>query len=202
MGETLDKSAWRRVLRERRAAVSEEQRTAWGVRMVEHFVELPEVQHVLVRGAAARVMLYAATGPEAPTRPLAQRLLQDGVTVCLPRLSRARRGEMDVVPIRAWSELVSGPFFDIPQPDADAAAVPPETLDVVVVPGVGFDPQGRRLGQGGGYYDRMLATLPRRIVRIGWAFSVQVVEALPEEAHDQGVDLIVTEAGVVRPDGE
>lgn len=201
MGRWLDKSAWRQLLRERRAAVPAERRIAWGVQMVDRFFALPEAQKALSRPSAARVMLYAATGPEAPTKPLAERLLQDGVTVCLPRLYRERRGEMDAVPVRAWSDLVPGPFFDIPQPGADADAVSPESLDLVVVPAVGFDRLGRRLGQGGGYYDRLLASLPRRTVRVGWAFSVQVVDELPEEAHDQRVDVIVTEAGAVRPAG-
>lgn len=215
----MDKRAWRKLLRERRAAASKEQRARWAAQMIEHFFQLPEVIRLLeqagtarlVRGARAerdgeltdhhrpKVLLYAATGDEAPTRELAESLQRAGVVTCLPRLDRARPGEMDVVPFDAWSSLVSGPFFDIPQPGADAEAIAPDDLDAIIIPAVGLDMSGRRLGQGGGYYDRFLAQLPAHIIRIGWVFSLQVVDELPEEDHDRGVDVIVTENGVIRP---
>lgn len=169
--------------------------------MVEHFFRLPEISERRKRAEAAppRAMLYVSVPPEAPTEPLAERLMHAGWTVCVPRLNRARRGEMDIVPVGSWRALVPGPYFDIPQPAAEIEAVPADTMDVIVVPAVGFDVDGRRLGQGGGYYDRLLATLPRHIPRVGWVFSVQVVDELPEEAHDERVDVIVTDVGIVRP---
>jgi len=193
----MDKRGWRRRLRAARAALPPGERAAKAQRMVDHFFSLPEI----ARAGSLNVLLYAAAGSEAPTKPLAGRLLRAGHRVFLPRLDRERPGEMDVVPVSSWDELVPGPYFGIPQPPPDVPPVPPESLDAVVVPAVGFDRNGRRLGQGGGYYDRFFARLPRRILRIGWAFSVQVVDELPSEKHDQGVDLIVTEAGVVRPPG-
>lgn len=214
----MDKRTWRTLLRERRDALTPEQRAAWAERMVDCFFSLPEVQALLpgaARPAAGGdaggsaeepggdgvpyVLLYAAVGSEAPTQPLARRLLDAGVRVCLPRLERARPGEMEAVPVHRWEELVQGPFFGILQPPAATPAVPPRRLNMVVVPGVGFDRRGRRLGTGGGYYDRFLPRLSRRAVRVGWAFSLQVVDELPEEEHDCGVHFIVTEAGVVRP---
>lgn len=199
----MDKKAWRKRLRQRRAGTTQEQRAAWAAQMIEHFFQLPEVTRLLEQAGTERgrpsVLLYAATGDEAPTRELAESLQRAGVVTCLPRLDRARPGEMDVVPFDAWSSLVSGPFFDIPQPGADAEAIAPDDLDAIIIPAVGLDMSGRRLGQGGGYYDRFLAQLPAHIIRIGWVFSLQVVDELPEEDHDRGVDVIVTENGVIRP---
>ena len=106
---------------------------------------------------------------------------------------------MDIVPVAGWHELVPGPYFDIPQPAAAVEAVMPDTMDVIVVPAVGFDRAGRRIGQGGGYYDLIVGECAASHRRVGWAFSVQVVDELPEEAHDERVDVIVTEAGIVRP---
>lgn len=162
--------------------------------MLAHFAALPEPER------SGRLLLYVAVPPEAPTTALTERMWEQGHTVCLPRLSKERPGYMDVVPVDGWDELVPGPYFGIPQPAPDAPALPPEQLDVIVLPGVGFDYDGRRIGQAGGYYDRLLARLPRRIVRIGWAFAVQWVERLPEEPHDEAVHLLVTEAGVTRFD--
>lgn len=224
----MDKQAWRRLLRARRDAVPPEQRAEWAARMVDHFFTLPETQ-ALLRGAAAScrgfmgtaaggadasggvaqasaaaearpyVMLYAAVGSEAPTFPLAARLLAAGVDVCFPRLTRKRRGEMEAAHVRRLEELEPGPFFGIPQPPEAAPAVEPERLAMVIVPALGFDRAGRRLGTGGGYYDRFLPRLSPQALRVGWAFSLQVVDRLPAEPHDRGVDVIVTEAGVVRP---
>ena len=70
-------------------------------------------------------------------------------------------------------------------------------LDFVVVPAVAFDPEGRRLGHGGGYYDRLLKEYPG--FKVGVAFEFQMVEAVPLESHDVGVDLVITEKRIYRP---
>lgn len=179
------------MLRERRRELDPATRAAFGERMAGHFFLVPEL------ASAGSVMLYAATGAEAPTAPLAQRLWEAGKTVCLPRLVRGRSGEMEAVAVRDWGALVPGPFQAILEPPAHWPALTPKLLDVVVVPGLGFDRAGRRIGQGGGYYDRFLARLPQRVIRVGWAFGVQVVDELPADPHDQGVDMVITEDGVL-----
>lgn len=75
-----------------------------------------------------------------------------------------------------------------------------EDLGLILVPGLGFDLQGHRLGRGGGYYDRFLRTIPRRIPRIALAFECQILEEIPVEPHDQGVDLILTESRSIFPE--
>jgi 5-formyltetrahydrofolate cyclo-ligase len=79
--------------------------------------------------------------------------------------------------------------FDIPEPVGAE-----RTPDVIVVPGVAFDRRGHRLGYGRGYYDRALAACPSAR-RIGLCHSLQLVDALPEEPHDEPVDYIVTPDG-------
>ena len=69
------------------------------------------------------------------------------------------------------------------------------------MPGVTFDRTGRRLGYGGGYYDRLLPLLPAQAPRIAGAFHVQIVERVPAGPHDMTVDAIVTEAETVVPPG-
>ncbi len=71
------------------------------------------------------------------------------------------------------------------------AALPPEALTVVFVPGLAFTKNGVRLGRGGGYYDRLLAGV--RGIKAGVAFDWQVLEQLPVEPHDIRMDLIVTD---------
>lgn len=76
---------------------------------------------------------------------------------------------------------------DEPRPD-------PSVIDVVVVPGLAFTPDGDRLGQGGGWYDRFLMGLRPEATSIGVAFAPQIVAALPVEPHDVRVDKVVTDA--------
>lgn len=74
--------------------------------------------------------------------------------------------------------------------------VPPESLDVVIVPGLAFDSVGGRLGRGGGFYDRFLA-LARPPVSIGVAFEEQIVDHIPLEPHDQQLSAIATPKGLL-----
>lgn len=78
-----------------------------------------------------------------------------------------------------------------------AAAIPTAKFDVIIVPLVGFDEAGNRLGMGGGWYDRFLAVQPHALT-IGLAFECQKVPLVPIEAHDQSLDVIVTEAAIYR----
>ena len=69
-------------------------------------------------------------------------------------------------------------------------------IDLILVPGCGFDLEGGRLGRGGGYYDRFLAGQVG-VLKVGLCFECQMIDRLPTEAHDQSVDLIVTESRVI-----
>ncbi|SDE50889.1 5-formyltetrahydrofolate cyclo-ligase [Limimaricola pyoseonensis] len=74
--------------------------------------------------------------------------------------------------------------------------------EIVVVPLVAFDRRGHRLGYGGGFYDRTLEGLRAAgpVIAVGFAFAAQEAEEIPVEGTDQRLDLIVTEAGIIRPD--
>ena len=72
-----------------------------------------------------------------------------------------------------------------------------EDIDVFIVPGLGFDAGGRRLGQGGGFYDSALRARPSAL-RVAPCYDFQVIEAIPCEPHDEPVDVIVTPAGARR----
>ena len=94
-------------------------------------------------------------------------------------------------------ELVPG-IFDIPEPkEKYRRIVPPENTDLVIVPGIVFDPRGYRLGYGFGYYDRFLTMLSTEIPTVGLAFEFQIVETLPIEKQDVPVHKIITEKRVI-----
>lgn len=146
------------------------------------------------------VSVFSPIGGEIATDPLVRRLREAGACVCLPIVLETGKPLL----FRLWEpgeELTpsAGPGrFSIPAPPESAPAVSP---DVLVVPLAGFDARGNRLGYGAGFYDRTLCLLRRakRIEALGYAFAVQQLAAVPAEPHDERLDAIATDAGIVRP---
>ena len=124
---------------------------------------------------------------------LAAPLAARGVTLAYPVAGEG--GQMEAyVPGGA---LVPG-RFSIPEPQAETSLrLTPEELDAGFVPCAGFDGEGKRLGRGGGYYDRYLLRCPQAAA-ILTAFEAQRLLDVPREAHDLSFSLLVTEAGVFR----
>lgn len=119
------------------------------------------------------------------------RLMDAGQPVCLPVVL----GDDQPLELRMWADgapLYEAGFGTL-APEAGAPLAEP---DVILVPLLGFDKHGTRLGYGGGYYDRTLAAMPRRPRLIGFAFALQEIDHIPRDTHDIPLDTIVTEAGV------
>jgi 5-formyltetrahydrofolate cyclo-ligase len=136
--------------------------------------------------SARTVLCYHSAGGEVDTLNLIERMRSDGKTVCLPAI--IRKGVMEA---RRMDCLVPGPY-GIPCPEGPV--VPPEAIDLILVPGLAFDKSCQRLGQGGGYYDRYLPGC--RGLKIGLAFDCQVVEHLPLAEHDAQLDMLATESAL------
>lgn len=83
------------------------------------------------------------------------------------------------------------------QPVDSGEPVPPHEVDLILVPGLAFDPSGARLGRGKGYYDRLLAARRGDCVAVGVTVTSHIVEEVPSDAHDRRVDHLATEDGVV-----
>jgi 5-formyltetrahydrofolate cyclo-ligase len=96
----------------------------------------------------------------------------------------------------AVAQLRRGPF-GILEPRSRTAAVRPEKIDFIVVPGLAFDRQGGRLGFGKGYYDRFLSQLPATTSVCGVAFSLQIMPYVPQLSHDFCMPCIVTEQEII-----
>jgi 5-formyltetrahydrofolate cyclo-ligase len=183
------KRAIRREVIARRDALSPEVRADASARIAATVMELPEVV------AARTVMAFWAFGSEVDTAPLIERLHAAERRVVLPRVEG---GDVVAVVYLAGDEVAAAAFGAM-QPTG-AALVEPAEVDLVIVPGVAFDREGRRVGYGGGYYDRFLPRTRTDVPAIAIAFSQQVVDRpLPAASFDRRVDAIVTERGIVRP---
>ena len=122
--------------------------------------------------------------------PLLRRILQAGGAVALPAVT-VREQPLEFRPWTPRTPMTAG-RWDIPHPAGGPAVQP----SVLLVPLVGFDAEGHRLGYGGGYYDRTLAALPVRPLTLGLGFEIGRLASLRPEPHDVRLDAIVTEAGV------
>jgi len=87
--------------------------------------------------------------------------------------------------------------FGIKQPAVDSPAADPEGIDLIVIPGVGFDLAGQRIGYGRGYYDRTLHTLEGKGILIAFCYEFQIVASLAGEQHDVNMDRIITEQRLI-----
>jgi 5-formyltetrahydrofolate cyclo-ligase len=176
----------RRVL-ELRDALTPEERSAKADAVAVRCTDLPEIT------SAGVVMAFWTFGSELPTMPVIGALLAGGHEVALPRIVD---GDLQVRTWRPGEPLTPTPFGAL-EPEA-GAIVPADRVDAVLTPAVAFDRWGRRVGYGGGFYDRLFPKTAA--VRIGVGFSVQVVpEKLPSGGFDMPVHLVVTEDEVIRP---
>lgn len=180
------KAAIRRELRDRRRAIDAPTRDHCAQQVTSFIGSLPAWPKARV------VAAYRATADELDPSLIAADAQRAGKTVVYPRALTG--GVMTFHKIHTDSELETGPG-GILQPKEHAPVVVPDEIDLVLIPLLGCDRYGRRLGYGGGYYDRFLTR--SNAMRVGIGFRLQYVDVLPAEAHDQGLDCFVSEAGVV-----
>lgn len=138
------------------------------------------------------VMAYMACRGELSLDPVIRMILESGKTLALPRCESP--GVMTARRIGSLSELEPG-AYGLPEPGKGCAVITSEEIDLVLVPGTAFDAQGRRLGQGGGYYDRFLSGT--RALRVGVCHGFALVDHVPAQAHDLNMDYILTPDAVI-----
>lgn len=137
------------------------------------------------------ISLFLSFGSEIETGPLLPVLFEAGYRILLPSVSSS--GTLILLPWHPEISLRSG-TFGILEPEA-GEPVHPSEVDCFLVPGVGFDPGGRRLGYGKGYFDRLLSGGGIGGLRVGVCFSEQVPPRIPATDRDVRMNALVTEKG-------
>jgi 5-formyltetrahydrofolate cyclo-ligase len=143
--------------------------------------------------SSGTVLLTFPFGSEWDTRALLAAALARDKTVALPRVNSSTR-MLDLCAVTRLERDVVPGYRGIPEPCAHCAPLDAASIDWVLVPGVAFDRDGRRIGYGGGFYDRLLPLLRADAHRVAGAFELQLVERVPAAPHDVAVGAIVTEA--------
>jgi len=182
-----DKRALRRAVLAERDALAGAERAARSEAIADRLLRLDEAT------GAATVLAFWSFGSEVDTAPLIDRLRSRGTTVALPRIE-----DGDIVPV-VWTpgSSMTETSFGSREP-TDGRVLEAGELDLIVVPGVAFDRSCHRVGYGGGFYDRLLASTREGTAAIAIAFAMQVVDEVPTGPLDRPVDAIVTEDDVIR----
>ena len=185
------KNRIRQVMRERREAMTPRERLGKSRRICG-----------LVRGLirdGETVMVYSSKDLEVNTRPLIGNLLASGNPVIVPIIVK-EDVSLRLSYLEDPSVLVLS-TFGVPEPIGSEIPAKAGDVDTIILPMLGYDTSGGRLGYGAGYYDRFLARNPR-IRRIGIAFACQEAEKIPCDENDIHMNLIITEEGIVYSDGK
>ena len=145
------------------------------------------------------IFVYVSFRSEVETLNLINTFLNLGKTVTVP-ITRVKEKRLDAIRITdPKTDLVPG-YCNIPEPREELypkQKADPADIDLILLPGSVFDERGGRFGYGGGYYDRFVSSIPRAS-RVGLAFNLQIVEKAPIQAHDEILDLVVTETRIIR----
>lgn len=179
----IQKRDLRRELRQRINGTSAAEWAAGSEAVRARLERLPEWR------AARRVLGFAPMPAEIDVWPVLAHALADGKVVSLPRYDPATAGYVAAQVGNLEQDVVSG-AFGLREPVAGCPVWPWNQLDFILVPGLGFDSGGRRLGRGKGYYDRMLSTATG--VFCGVAMDWQMKPAIPAETHDAHLACILT----------
>lgn len=186
------KAALRKMMNIRRNSIPEKQRAEMSETIAEHVAALPETS------CARNVHLYLSIpeSSEVSTMPLIERLHAQGKPLSVPVV----RGEELISSLYRKGDAVRCASFGQPEP-VEVLPFEDAWIDIVLMPLLAFDGNGYRIGYGKGFYDRFLGNLSKRGIfplRIGLAFSAQMVEKVPVNSWDEHLDGVVHECGTLR----
>lgn len=184
------KNRLREILRGKKDAMLPEERLEKSGRICRHLMDL-------IRDGET-VMAYTSKEKEVSTEPLIRALFARGNPVVVPIIVK-EDVSLRLSYIRDFSVLVPS-TFGVPEPIGNEIPAAAEEIDTIILPMLGFDRAGGRIGYGAGYYDRFLAKNPG-LRKIGIAFACQETDNLPLEENDIRMDAIVTEDGRIYPAG-
>ena len=175
----MDKVSLRKVIREKKRAMTEEQIVAAGQRLMELFLSSP-----LYREASS-IYGYLPYNQEVRTVPMLRQALLDGKRVAVPKVFG---DEMKFIWLQDFSDIAPG-YAGIPEPVGDGPVAEDPTA-LVLMPGLAFDPQGHRIGYGGGFYDRFLAEEPNHPT-LALCYDFQMLERIDTDPFDIDVDCVL-----------
>lgn len=175
----MDKKTLRSQIRAQKRAMTEEQIREKSQQLAKLFFASDAYRN------ARTIYGYLPYNQEVRTVPMLEQALRDGKKVAVPKCYGE---EMRFIYMDDLSKVEKG-YANIPEPIADSPVADDETA-LVLMPGLAFDPQGRRIGYGGGFYDRFLAKEPEHPT-LALCYDFQMVDHLETEEFDIPVDTVL-----------
>ena len=185
----MDKEQLRGELKKCLHAIPSEQRSVKSRKACQNLILTPQYQD------ASSVMMYLPLAYEVDTSEVILHAWQLGKLVSVPKISWQQR-HMIAVEINSLETGLSTSAMGLRSP-VDGVPVPYEEIDLVVIPALGYDRNGNRLGRGSSYYDRFMADDKFRARKSGLAFTEQVIDSIPVDSTDVPVDFLVTDEEVM-----
>lgn len=174
----MDKTGIRAEMRAKRKAVTALARVAASHEVCTRIQDRAEVCVAIANGNP--IAVYLATSDEIDLAEFIVAALAQGARVAAPRWTGT---DYELAVVTGLDGLVAGPH-GILEPPSEEATVPAREPAVWLVPGLAFTRDGRRVGYGGGWYDRLLAAADPRSVKLGVGYDFQILDDLPVESHD------------------
>ena len=175
----MDKKELRRSIREKKRAMTEAEIVERSEKLAQLFYASDAYQK------AKTVYGYMPYNQEVRTVPMLEQALKDGKRVAVPK---CYGDEMKFIYLDDLAKVEKG-YANIPEPIADGP-VADDTTALVLMPGLAFDPQGHRIGYGGGFYDKFLAAEPNHPT-LALCYEFQMLPSLETEEHDIPVDYVL-----------
>ena len=175
----MDKAELRREIRARKRAMTEEEIETRSAKLAQLFFASEAYQN------AKTIYGYLPYNQEVRTVPMLTQALKDGKKVAVPKVYG---DEMKFLYLDDLNAVAKG-YAGIPEPIADEPVAQDETA-LVLMPGLAFDPQGHRIGYGGGFYDKFLAAEPHHPT-LALCYEFQMLPRLDVEDHDIPVDTVL-----------
>ncbi len=182
------KKVLRKLIQERRDSLANDLKQKKIAAIIQKFLGLKQYSD------SVNLLAYFPFRSEIDTRILIEKALSRGKRIALPKVNKEK---LDLYYIKSLLIDLEPGCYDImePVPSECERALPLE-IDLVIVPGVGFDTGMNRLGYGGGFYDKLLREISPQAPRIALAFDLQVVDHIPVSEHDLKIDILITESSI------
>lgn len=182
----MDKQQLRKELKSLRNQLSQEQVEVWSSRICAQILCTQQYRQADV------IFGYLAFGNEPVIDAVLEQALRDGKLVCVPQV--VSDTEIRAVRFKGFQQLELD-RYGIRSVSGKSAVISPEKLNLILVPGLGFAKDGRRLGLGVGYYDRFLAQVDGAVL-MGVTYNALLSNEIPVDSYDQPVGYLVTETTV------
>lgn len=185
----MSKKELRNIIMDKRQCVEIDNKKIWDDNIKKNLLNSEEYKK------AKTVFIYVSMSDEVNTIEIIETMLKEGKRVAVPKVITGLKA-MEALEIKSFSDLSESGAFGILEPTMDAKNIS-EEIDLSIVPGLAFDCKKRRLGYGGGFYDKFFAKYEKSI-KVALCYEYQILEEIEVESFDKEMDILITEKRIIK----